>query len=301
MTIDCVKLITILGPTASGKTSIATRLAATLGGDIISADSRQVYRGLDIGTGKDLAEYEVDGQFIPYHAIDIVDPMGDYNVFRFQQLVLDLVPTLVTQGRQPILCGGTGFYLSSVLQGKRLIEVSEDQAFRQWAYRQPLSVLADQLRQFKALHNDTDIESHDRVVRALEIAKAESNLDPSERELPLWEHLVFGLMWKPDELRLRIRQRLVSRLEEGLIDEVTNLRKAGVTDQRLDRFGLEYRFITQYLTGMIDYEDMVERLFLAICDFAKRQRTWFRRMERQGVPIQWIEGARADQILDLVS
>lgn len=278
-------LLVILGATAGGKTSLAVRAAQYLNAEIISADSRQVYRGMDLGTGKDLAEY---GE-IPYHLIDIVEPGTEYNLFNFQQDCFAAIEEISLRGKLPLLCGGSAMYLDAVLRGYKLIEVPENPQLRA-----ELALLSDaQLRQrLIALkpqqHNRTDLEERDRLVRALEIATGE--LTAVAPLLPPITPLVFGLRWPREVLRQRIALRLQQRFDEGMLDEVQRLHSGGVPWERLEFYGLEYRLIAQYLQGLLSRDEMHQKLRNAICLFAKRQENFFRRMEKQGVPIYWLEG-----------
>jgi tRNA dimethylallyltransferase len=279
-------LLVILGPTASGKTRLGVQLARALDGEIISADSRQVYRGMDIGTGKDLAEY---GD-IPYHLIDIVDPGGEFNVFKFQGLFLGAFAGIRSRARVPILVGGTGMYLDAVLKGYRLVEVPENPVLRAELAGVSMERLAMRLRAVNPrLHNTTDLLDRGRLTRAIEIAEfhAESPLPP----FPEFRPLVLGIRWERAVLRRRITERLKERLNCGLIEEVERLRRNGVPLETLEFYGLEYRLVGRYLRGELNRNDMFQQLNSAIHDFAKRQETWFRRMERQGTVIHWVEGA----------
>ena len=295
-----VNLISILGPTASGKTRLAVAAARALNGEIISADSRQVFKGMDLGTGKDLAEY---GE-VPCHLIDILEPGGEFSVFDFQRNFCKLFEEVTARGRLPFLVGGTGLYLDAVLRGYRMVEAPHDEDLRRElaelsleALQQRLLILAPQL------HNTTDLLQRERLLRAIEIASFEERGgEGAVVELPVLHPLVFGLRLERGVLRQRITGRLKARLAEGMIDEVQGLLDAGVPPQRLDSYGLEYRFITRHLLGEINRNDMFQKLNAAIHDFAKRQETWFRRMEKRGVPIIWLDAA-ADplaQILGIV-
>jgi tRNA dimethylallyltransferase len=281
-------LLVILGPTASGKTRLGVGAARLLGGEIISADSRQVFRGMDLGTGKDLAEY---GE-VPFHLIDILEPGSEFNVFAFQQRFLDVFAEIGARGHLPVLVGGTGLYLDAVLKGYRLVEVPENPELRR-----ELEALSDEeLRQrLLALklqqHNLTDLLDRQRLIRAIEIAEGEQATAAAAPPLPELRPLVFGLRWARAELRRRISARLKERLDQGLINEVAQLHAGGVAWERLEFYGLEYRFVARHLKGELGRNDMVQKLESAIHDFAKRQETWFRRMERQGVEIHWLEGA----------
>jgi tRNA dimethylallyltransferase len=280
-------LLVVLGPTASGKTRLAVATARALGGEVISVDSRQVYRGMDLGTGKDLAEY---GE-IPYHLIDIADPGEEYNLFRFQRDFFSALETIQRRGRLPILCGGTGLYLDAVLRGYRLVEVAENPALRAELASLNEAELAARLRELRPLqHNTTDLDDRARLIRAIEIATGEAaaaELPPPAKLRPA----VFGLRWERQELRRRIAARLEERLAAGMMAEVQGLHDAGTSWERLEFYGLEYRLIAQFLQGRLRRNDMVQKLRSEIGQFAKRQETFFRRMERQGVEIHWLEGA----------
>ena len=279
-------LLVILGATASGKTRLGVELARRLSGEIISADSRQIYRGMDIGTGKDLAEY---GE-VPFHLIDIVAPGSEFNLFQFQRLFLDAFADIRARGRLPVLVGGTGLYLEAVLKGYRLVEVPEDPVLRNTLANQPLEALVERLRQSQdRLHNTTDLLDRDRLIRAIEIADCRSSHHVPP--MPDLEPCVLGIRWPREVLRQRITTRLKERLDQGMIEEVARLQAAGVPWERLEFYGLEYRFIARHLQGDLSRNDMFQKLNSAIHDFAKRQETWFRRMERTGTAIHWLDGA----------
>jgi len=280
-------LLTILGPTASGKTHLAVSLAGEFNGEIISADSRQVFRCMDIGTGKDLHEY---GD-VPYHLIDILEPGAEFSVFAFQRLFLDAFAAISSRGRLPILCGGTGMYLDAALRGYRMVEVPEDKAWRAGLEGVSDGELAERLRECRPdQHNSTDLLDRQRTIRALEIARFQAEHKAEEEPFPDIRHVVIGIRWERAELRRRITARLRQRLETGMIDEVQRLHDQGVAWERLDYYGLEYRFVGSYLRSELSYNDLFQKLNSAIHDFAKRQETWFRRMERHGVPINWVAG-----------
>ncbi len=280
-------LLTILGPTASGKTRLAVALARELGGEVISADSRQVFRRMDIGTGKDLDEY---GE-IPHHLIDILEPGAEFSVFAFQRLFLEAWGDINGRGRLPILCGGTGMYLDAALRRYRMREVPED---REW--RASLEGISDgelvaRLREFRpGLHNSTDLVDRQRTIRALEIARFQVEHEQDDEPFPDLRPLVIGIRWERAELRRRITERLRQRLESGMIEEVRRLHDEGVGWQRLDYYGLEYRYVGMFLRDELNRNDLFQKLNSAIHDFAKRQETWFRRMERNGVAINWVAG-----------
>lgn len=282
-------LITILGPTASGKTLFSAALAAQLHTEIISADSRQIYRGMDLGTGKDLADYTINGQTIPYHLIDIVDPGYKYNVFEYQKDFLKAYESIKAKGCLPILCGGTGLYLESVLKGYKLIPVPENPELRLSLSDKSLSELTEILEQYKALHNSTDVDTVKRAIRAIEIEEYYQKHPIQEREFPKLNSLIIGVDIDRELRREKISRRLKQRLEEGMIEEVRNLINNGVTAEDLIYYGLEYKYLTLYVIGQITYNEMYTGLETAIHQFAKRQMTWFRGMERKGFTINWID------------
>ena len=281
-----MNLLVILGPTASGKTHLAVQAARHLNGEILSADSRQVYRGLDIGSGKDLAEYGTT----PYHLIDIVDPGCEFSLFDFVQEFKRVYCEVVSRMRLPILAGGTGLYLDAVLRGYQLVMVEENLPLRQELEKLEDAALVERLRRLRPeLHNTTDLTDRERLTRAIEIAEGERQPVAEPIGLPDLSPRVFGLRWQRDVLRQRITLRLRQRLDNGMIEEVESLHAAGVAWQTLDNFGLEYRFVARYLQGMINRNDLFQKLNSAIHQFAKRQETWFRRMQRQGVDICWLD------------
>ncbi|MDO3377908.1 tRNA (adenosine(37)-N6)-dimethylallyltransferase MiaA [Geoalkalibacter halelectricus] len=280
-------LLVVLGPTASGKTRLGVELARRLNGEIISADSRQVFRGMDLGTGKDLAEY---GD-IPHHLIDIAAAGEEFSVFAFQRAFYDAFAAIGQRGRLPLLVGGTGLYLDAVLRGYRLVEVPPDPALRTRLAILDDAALRERLRRLKPdLHNTTDLQDRERLIRAIEIASGEQAAALEQPPLPRLTPLVLGVRWERAELRRRIAQRLHARLDQGLVEEVAHLHAAGVPWARLEFYGLEYRFIAQHLQGALTYDAMVRQLTIAIGQFAKRQETFFRRMERQGLGIHWLDG-----------
>lgn len=282
-------LITILGPTASGKTSLATRLAMKLKGEIISADSRQVYRSMDIGTGKDLSDYVVDGVSIPYHLIDIVDPGYKYNLFEYQRDFLQAYNAIQQKGRQPILCGGTGLYIESILKGYKLVPVPENPSLRAELERYELPQLTEKLKTYKQLHNTTDVDTKKRAIRAIEIEEYYLEHEAEIPEFPKINSLVIGVDIERELRREKISKRLRRRLDEGMVDEVKNILASGVSPDDLIYYGLEYKYLTNYVIGKMTYDDMVSELEIAIHQFAKRQMTWFRGMERRGFTIHWID------------
>ena len=280
-------LLVVLGATAAGKTGLAVKTANRFGGEIISADSRQVYRGMDLGTGKDLDEY---GD-VPYHLIDIAAPGSEYNVFQFQQDCFATIERLWQRHRRPILCGGTGMYLDAVLSGYRLVSVPHDPQLREELASCSDDALREKLLQLKPeQHNKTNLEERERLIRAIEIAIGEQDAADKLPPLPQLSPLVFGLRWPREVLRKRIALRLQQRFDAGMIDEVQQLHESGVEWDKLEFYGLEYRLIAQYLQGKLNRNDMVQKLRSAICQFAKRQETFFRRMEKRGIDIHWLEG-----------
>ena len=284
-------LITILGPTASGKTSLATALADKLNAEIISADSRQVYCGMDIGTGKDLADYTINGKHIPYHLIDIVKPGYKYNVFEYQRDFLSAYNDIRQRGKLPILCGGTGLYIESVLKGYCLLPVPENPELRTRLSGMTLEELTALLRTYKTLHNTTDVDTPKRAIRAIEIEEYYRTAPVSERSFPRLESLIVGVSINRDLRREKITRRLRQRLDEGMVDEVRQLLDKGLTPDDLIYYGLEYKYITLHVIGQLSFDDMFTRLETAIHQFAKRQMTWFRGMERRGFVIHWVDAS----------
>ena len=280
-------LLVLLGPTASGKTRVGVELARALDGEIFSADSRQVFKGMDLGTGKDLAEY---GE-IPYHLIDIAEAGSEFSVFTFQRAFLQAWQEITSRGKLPILVGGTGLYLDAVLRNYQLREVSENPELRRELAPLDNDRLAERLLALKPdQHNRTDLEERQRMIRAIEIATAERTATQPTLALPDLAARVFGLRWPRETLRRRITARLKERLQEGMIEEVATLHQNGVAWESLDYYGLEYRFIASYLKGELNRNDMTQKLNSAIHQFAKRQETWFRRMEKHGITISWVAG-----------
>ncbi|MCD8030589.1 MAG: tRNA (adenosine(37)-N6)-dimethylallyltransferase MiaA [Bacteroides sp.] len=282
-------LITILGPTASGKTTFAATLAHELEGEIISADSRQIYRGMDLGTGKDLQDYIVEGKTIPYHLIDMVEPGYKYNVFEFQRDFLAAYQDIKERKKYPILCGGTGMYLESILKGYRLLPVPENTALREKLADRSLSELTEILRSYKQLHNSTDVDTVKRAIRAIEIEEYYREHEREHRDFPQLNSLIVGIRIERELRREKISRRLRQRLEEGMVEEVRTLLAQGLTAADLIYYGLEYKYLTLYVTGALTYEEMVSQLEIAIHQFAKRQMTWFRGMEKRGFTIHWID------------
>lgn len=281
-------LITILGPTASGKTLFAATLAAELHTEIISADSRQVYRSMDLGTGKDLADYIVNEKQVPYHLIDIANPGYKYNVFEYQRDFLNAYETIRQKGCLPIVCGGTGMYLESVLKGYRLLPVPENQELRNRLAGKSLEELTKILRGYKNLHNTTDVDTAKRAIRAIEIEEFYAHTPIEERPFPALNSLIIGVDIDRELRREKITHRLRQRLAEGMIDEVKQLIEQGIRPEDLIYYGLEYKYLTLYIIGKLNYDEMFHQLEIAIHQFAKRQMTWFRGMERRGFTIHWI-------------
>jgi len=300
------KLITILGPTATGKTALASALAAKLDAEIISADSRQVYRSMDLGTGKDLGDYIVDGKHIPYYLIDIAEPGYKYNVFEYQRDFHSVYESIVSRRVQPILCGGTGLYIEAVLKGYQMTDVPVNQKLRDELEQYSLEQLTQMLGELKPLHNTSDTDTKKRAIRGIEIAMYQrDNKEQLPDRKPI-DSVIFGINTPRDIVINRINKRLVQRLNDGMIDEVKMLLERGIAPQDLIYYGLEYKFVTQFLTGEISYDFMVEHLAIAIRQFAKRQMTWFRHMERNGFNINWIDGTlpleqKVDAVLQVLN
>ena len=299
-------LITILGPTASGKTPLAAALADRLSTEIISGDSRQVYRRMDLGTGKDLADYTVEGRPVPYHLIDIVEPGYKYNVFEYQRDFLKAYEEIVDKGKLPILCGGTGMYIESVLKGYRLLPVPENPELRASLEGKSLEELTHILEGYKKLHNSTDVDTAKRAIRAIEIEEYYKQQPPEYREFPSLKSLIVGVDIDRELRREKITRRLKQRLDEGMVDEVRGLLKEGIPAENLIYYGLEYKFLTQYAIGELTYEEMFLQLETAIHQFAKRQMTWFRGMERRGFTIHWLDATlpmeeKTEQIINLIN
>ena len=282
-----IDLIAILGPTASGKTTLAAALAAALDTEIISADSRQVYRRMDLGTGKDLSDYVVNGKAVPYHLIDIADAGTKYNIYEYQKDFGRAYRDVISRGCVPVLCGGSGLYIEAVTCGYSLPDVPADQQLRAVLEKEDTPALIARLAALKPLHNSTDYDTRKRLIRALEIAIYESE-HPVDRthSLPK-ETFYIGTLVSREERNARIDRRLEARLQDGMVEEVRRLLDSGIPAEDLIYYGLEYKFVTMYLTGQLDYDTMKERLAIAIHQFAKRQMTWFRGMERKGIRIHW--------------
>lgn len=285
-------ILAVVGPTACGKTSLAVDLALSIGGaEIISADSRQVYRGMDIGTGKDIAEYTRNGVTVPSHLIDIADAGEKYNLFEFQRDFLVAYEDVKRRGAFPIMCGGSGLYVESVLKGYRLLPVPENPALRARLETKTLEELTAMLATYKQLHNNTDTDSKKRAIRAIEIEEYYLSRPVEERSFPQLNALVVGVSVERDVRRERISCRLRERLEQGMVDEVRALLNSGLAPEQLIYYGLEYKYLTLYITGAMGYDDMVKGLETAIHQFAKRQMTWFRGMEKRGVDIRWVDSS----------
>ncbi|MCD8041939.1 MAG: tRNA (adenosine(37)-N6)-dimethylallyltransferase MiaA [Tannerellaceae bacterium] len=283
------ELITVLGPTASGKTAFATHLAGRLQTEIISGDSRQVYRSMDIGTGKDLSEYIINGKKIPYHLIDIHPPGYKYNVFQYQHDFFRVYEEIRGRDKIPVLCGGTGMYMEAVLKGYKLLDVPENPALRESLKDKSLQELEEILSSYKELHNKTDVDSAQRAIRAIEIEEFYKTEAPAQNEYPPLNSLIIGIDIDRELRREKISRRLRARLEEGMVDEVKGILATGVAPEDLIYYGLEYKYLTLYITGKLTYGDMTNQLEIAIHQFAKRQMTWFRGMERRGFTIHWMD------------
>lgn len=299
-------IITIIGPTASGKTSLAVALAKDLNTEIISGDSRQVYRRMDLGTGKDLSDYRIDGMNIPYHLIDIAEPGTKYNLFQYQQDFLPVYEQIKAKGKMPILCGGTGLYVESILRGFNLVPVPENADLRVSLSGKTLDELTEILKGYKILHNTTDVDTVNRAIRAIEIEEYMCQHPVEKRSFPALNALIIGIDVDRDVRRQRISRRLKQRLDEGMIEEVRALLKEGVSADDLIYYGLEYKYLTLYVLGRLSYDEMYRQLEIAIHQFAKRQMTWFRGMERRGLKIHWLDEAlsvpeKVEQIKVLMS
>jgi len=284
-------LLVVTGPTASGKTSLAASLAAKLKGEIISADSRQVYRGMNLGTGKDYDDYVVDGVQIPYHLVDIAEPGYKYNVFEFQRDFHTIYTSLKMRNTFPVVCGGSGMYADSIITGYKMFEVPPDSGLRIELEKKPMEELREILATYKSLHNTTDIDTKKRVIRAIEIEHFNRSKGKTQNDFPRFNSLVIGVLPDRDLRRRKITERLMQRLDAGMVEEVKKLIDGGVSTDTLIYYGLEYKFITLYLTGKTSYDSMVRDLETAIHQFAKRQMTWFRGMEKRGIKINWIDAS----------
>ncbi len=287
--VSAYDLLVVSGPTASGKTSLAVALAFRLGSEIISADSRQVYRRMDLGTGKDYNEYSICGKTIPVHLIDIADPGYKYNLFEYQRDFTEVFTRLKGRGVFPIVCGGSGMYIDSIVKGYELFEVAPDSGLRAKLEKKPMDELTRILSTYRKLHNVTDLDTRKRVIRAIEIEHFNHVAQRKQKKFPLLKPLVVGIMVDREVRRRRISERLRERLKAGMVDEVRILLESGVEKESMIYYGLEYKYITLYLSGELSYESMVSELEIAIHQFAKRQMTWFRGMERKGTVIHWID------------
>lgn len=290
-------LITILGPTASGKTQVAVKLANKLNAEIISADSRQVYRRMDLGTGKDLEDYYINGKQIPYHLINIVEPGTKYNVYEYQKDFLAAYNDIKTRGKQVIVCGGTGLYLESILRSYRLSPVPQNEKLREELKGKSLEELTHILSQYKTLHNSTDVDSAQRAIRAIEIAEFYKTTPIDDRPFPALTSFNIGIDVDRETRRKRITERLKQRLDKGMVKEIEALLAEGIKPEDLIYYGLEYKFLTLYVTGQLSYNEMFRQLEIAIHQFAKRQMTWFRGMERRGIKINWIKANEAENLI----
>jgi tRNA dimethylallyltransferase len=287
-------LIIVTGPTAGGKTAFAARLAGKINGEIISADSRQVYRQMNLGTGKDYGDYIVENKIIPVHLIDICDPGTAYNVFDYQKDFYEVFAAVKNRKKVPVVCGGTGMYLEAVTAGYRMTVVPENNILRKELSTLDMSALTEKLLMRRKLHNTTDTTDRNRLIRAIEIAEYEAAHPELIPRLPDIKPLIFGIRYDRETQRKRITERLLLRLKNGMIEEVEELLDSGIPAEKLIYYGLEYKYITLYLKGELSYETMVSKLNTAIHQFAKRQVTWFRRMERKGTIIHWLEGGLSD-------
>lgn len=284
-------LLSVIGPTASGKTSLAVQLALAFDGEVISADSRQVYQGMDIGTGKDLDEYEVDGRKVPFHLIDIVEAGYKYNVFEYQKDFFRVWKDCKVRNVIPVLCGGSGLYVEAVLKGYKLLAVPVNEELRNSLSCLSLQELAEKLATYKKLHNTTEIDTPKRAIRAIEIEEYYRTHPYEEQELPEIRPLIVGVEVEREVRRTRITQRLHERLKQGMVEEVRNILAQGVDPEDLIYYGLEYKYLTLYILGKLSYDEMIGQLNVAIHQFAKRQMTWFRKMEREGFEIRWLSSS----------
>lgn len=287
-------MITILGPTASGKTALAAALASELGAEIISADSRQVYRGMTIGTGKDLDDYVVGGRKIPYHLIDIAEPGDKYNIYEYQRDFHRVYADMQARGVRPILCGGSGLYIEAVLKGYSLSTVPQNDELRSRLADKSLAELTTMLVRLKEqnasnMHNRSDVDTAQRAIRAIEIEEYNLRHPMPQRQLPAVDSLIVGVDISRDERRRKISARLRQRLDNGMVEEIRSLLDGGVSEADLEYYGLEYKYVTQYAVGKTTYDEMLRALEIAIHQFAKRQMTWFRGMERRGFSIHWVD------------
>lgn len=287
---DKFNLVAVVGPTASGKTAFAARLASHIRGEIISADSRQIYRRMNLGTGKDYSDYRVAGAEVPCHLIDIADPGYRYSVFEYQRDFFRVFRDIQLRSRFPVLCGGSGMYIDAATRGYRLVNVPRNERLRTELRSKTLSELGDLLSAMKTLHNKTDVDTPERAIRAIEIAGYYRDNPGRADDLPLLNPLFVGILYDRFEERSRITARLEQRLQQGMVEEVQELLRSGLSADSLSYYGLEYRYITNYLLGRMDYPTLFSQLNTAIHQFAKRQRTWFRKMEREGCDIHWLDG-----------
>lgn len=288
-------ILVITGPTATGKTRLAALVADRLGGEVISADSRQVYRGMDIGTGKDLSDYTVDGRRVPVHMVDIADAGYRYNVYEYQRDFLKVFEDMTMRGVYPVVCGGSGMYVDSIVSGYRLVQVPVNDQLRSLLDGRSLEELTEILSQYKSLHNKTDVDTVKRAVRAIEIADWYAHHPVEETPFPVRNPLVTAVFVDRETRRQRISERLRTRLEEGMIEEVQRLLAGGIHPDDLIYYGLEYKYITLFLMNRLSREEMIQKLEVEIHRFAKRQMTWFRGMERRGIAINWIDGSLSDE------
>jgi tRNA dimethylallyltransferase len=298
-------LLVITGPTASGKTSFAAGLAKKLGGEVISADSRQVYKGMNLGTGKDYDDYLIDGTRVPYHLIDIADPGYKYNVFEYQRDFIKIYSDLKKRQVFPVVCGGSGMYADSIITGYKMFEVPPDSGLRVELEKKSMEELKAILSSYKNQHNTSDIDSKKRAIRAIEIAHFNNNKGAHQSENLKIKSLVVGVMFDRDSRRKRISERLRQRMAEGMVDEVKQLIDQGISTETLIYYGLEYKYITLFLLGKLGYDEMLKALEIAIHQFAKRQMTWFRGMEKRGIKIHWIDGElpmdeKVERVLELL-
>ncbi len=288
-------LIVILGPTATGKTRFASLIASKIDGEIISADSRQIYKRMTIGTGKDLEDYIVNGKQVPYHLIDIEEPGTKYNVFEYQKDFFKAYEDIVTRNKMPVLCGGTGMYIEAVTKGYKLISVPVNNKLRQELEGKTLPELEDILKTYKRLHNKTDTDTIKRAIRAIEIEEYYSTHPEQDADLPVINPVYIGVDVDRETRRRRITERLVRRVDEGMVKEVQDLLDEGIKPDNLIYYGLEYKYITLYLTGELSHDEMIKKLNISIHQFAKRQMTWFRKMEREGININWINAFEKEE------
>jgi tRNA dimethylallyltransferase len=293
-------MIVVLGPTATGKTRKASLIAAGLGAEIISADSRQVYRGMDIGTGKDYGDYIIDGYRVPCHLIDLAEPGSEYNVYRYQQDFLKAYEDITGRGNRVVLCGGTGMYIEAVLKGYKLVKVPVNSALRIKLQKEKDQALIERLKSFRKLHNVSDTSDRQRLIRALEIEIYYDEHPGLDSGFPKINARIYGVHLPREIIRSRITSRLHARLESGMVEEVRDLLAGGIDANRLKFYGLEYKYITRYLLGEISHEEMVSLLNTAIHQFAKRQMTWFRKMEREGFSIKWLDGSDEEGFAKMV-